>query len=155
MYYGPLSNDELVRYNATVKTERKDTVTTRISIDHRGTTRQWDIEDDAEADRAAAAVIRVLNPEITEAPRTRRKFTPEQLQEIADAWHAAPEGHRNKAVRDLLGTSRQNATNYIHRCRAVGLIAPTAGRGRPDRTATKAASFSDEIERLLVHGGDS
>jgi hypothetical protein len=150
MYYGPLSNDELVGYNPTEITNRKDdtVTTTRISLDHKGTTLKWEIEKGAEADRVADAVIKALTP--VESPRTRRKFTRDQLQEIADAWHAAPEGQRNKAVRDLLGVSRQNATNYIHRCRAVGMIAPPSrSRSLPAQSAT----FSAEIERILA--GDS
>lgn len=130
-------------------------MSTRIAIDHRGTALNWEIDDDEMADRVVNAVIKAINPAEPEA-RTRRKFTPEQLKEIADAWHAAPEGQRNKAVRDLLGVNRQNATNYIHRCRAVGLIAPPAIRPRtfPTSTATVApmSSFAAEIEQIIASG---
>lgn len=125
-------------------------MTTRITINHDGMNLKWDIDDETLASQATTAIVKMLNTKKVTSPR--RKFTPEQLREIAAAWHAAPEGARNKAVRDLLGVNRQDATNYIHRCRAVGLIGPPARRQRPSSTVPVEGdnSFANEIEQIIA-----
>ena len=96
--------------------------------------------------------------------KTRRRFTDAQYQEMADVWNAAPVGQRNKAVRDLLGVSRQDATNYISRCRIKGFIEPSENPLRHiGMASTKNAllaeveqnknDFQAEIEQLMSGGG--
>ena len=131
-------------------------MTTRITITQDGNSLlKWAIEDDDLAEQQVSAIVDVLNG--NRPKRTRRRFTPEQLQEIADAWHAAPEGGRNKAVRDLLDVNSQDATNYISRCRAIGLIAPADRPVRPGRKMTSTVAeqsfdsqFGANIEALMA-----
>lgn len=146
-------------------------MTTRISVEHKGLSMAWEFEDDdGHADQVAATVIELLKDASGIAarptPRKRRKMSTEDYQRVADAWKAAPEGARNKAVRDLLGTSRQNATNYIHRCRALGLlpyppsrssrVVPPSGQDSSTPTfsgVTPAPAFLAEIDQVLASGG--
>lgn len=133
-------------------TYREDTVTTRITINHKGLSLKWDIEDEDEADKTASTIVDILNG--NRPTRPRRRFTQEQLQEIAKAWHAAPEGGRNKAIRELLDVTSQDATNYIHRCRAVGLIPPverrTRGAKKYDTSTIAEQSFDDQFGADIV-----
>lgn len=180
LYFGPLRADE-VGYSTPVvqsTSDRKDTMTTRITIDHKGLTMAWELPDDsdqgetvvadimemlfleesAQADQVASAVGELLAA-TQQPPRKRRKMSTEDYQKVAEAWKSAPEGARNKAVRDLLNTSRQNATNYIHRCRALGLLPYPPSRA--ERVAQLAAdedapiplvptSFAAEIDQILA-----
>lgn len=125
-------------------------MTTCISLSHKGINLNWNIDDETEAERVATGIIAIVNGQRT--PKPRRRFTPEQLQEIADAHHAAPEGGTNRAIRELLGVSRQDATNYINRCRALGLIAPPrkARPVEPTPAPVHVDSFVAEVDQVLA-----
>lgn len=160
LYFGTLTDGE-VRCNPAepqpITHDRKDIVITRINVDHKGMSLSWEIEDEEQAEKAATTVIEMLSEATGTAtpPRQRRHFTREEFEAIAQAYNTAPEGQRNRAIRDLMGVSRQNATNYINRCRALGLIAPSArSRRKKDETPTYSVfpSTGPTVSYGISHG---
>lgn len=136
-------------------------MTTRINITQDGTNvLKWTIEDDDIAEKQVSDIVDILNGK--RPTRPRRQFSRKQLQDIADAWHSAEEGERNKAIRDMLGVSSQDATNYISRCRALGLIEPSKRRRpasmRSEQTVAEVSfnnQFGAGIEAMMARGAEA
>lgn len=121
-------------------------MTTRINITQDGTNvLKWTIEDHDLAEQQVNQIIGILNGKKL-IKRRRRNLSPEELQQIADAWKSAPAGERNKAVRDLMGVSSQDAVNYVTRCRAKGLIEPSEYdvRRRRRSAATETVTVAEQ-----------
>lgn len=146
MYFGPLNSE--VDCNDYSTFNREDAVTTRITIEQQNQTMSWEFDDGS---TITADIIPLLTDASGTTPkkpkRNRRRLTEDDYRRVAEAWRQAPEGGRNKAVRELLDTNRQNATNYINRARKLGFLAPTTAR--PIR-AVQTESFRAEIEQMLA-----
>ena len=159
MYFGPLTADESGHSDTVAQPnhDREDAVTTRLTITQDGVNiLRWKFdEDDERTDQQISSIVDVLNGH--HPTRPRRTLSPEYLQRVADAWNSAPDNKRNEAVRDALGITRQDATNYVGRCRAKGLIPPVAKRRRnplPDLQGAVdlalSPSFEDEMLQALA-----